>query len=762
MIKRKSDLRSIVTDIESSGLSNASASIMQNIRSNFNNFITSEWAPLTSIFTSPNAHYGATQKSPIPSAPDTTEQGHITVHADELIKFLALPFVKVSQTNVPDNSVIAFGSRFYSNDEQKAFALKHDMSIAKSPAKTQYYILSPDEDGALARVASNKGDSAIKNKKLSCIVATSHAVVDSVNQAFNNDFAYRELAGLLTGTKGISPESLDKNFSMNQESGLSETDHTPIQAIVEAFKYSWLGSAYQSPYRGLQVKEVVGRGRVLETRHFYFDWAWNNRNYRGLNFYGKVSKEFSDITRLFIETVTPQQIEDFKAGKRLPVNLITHPSFELRWQTKPGNQYYGNNYRFGSEYIHNPAIKMPPIYIDPSATDHYEIIQSNDYYSLENNYVILDRLVGFLSENPSIQVVSSSVFRRQITESNPTLNIATYDSLYGMFRSDDANTQKTAAKMLQSFDLPAYDAATRGSTTYYRAKNLAPNPAQYALELAIDLLINSEVTGASLDKWFVKNLGTNLSRARRSYARNGRYGNNPYSWQGSRYGFSWIEANDPPDTMPYADRSKYHDLTNQISEKLLTYLKSDVDSLSKYWNMDMLLQSTCNNKELANYCETYRDLTARRDTLDSKEQSKLGYLELFMRHYVEYTFARYYLGGHIHIAYDLEITSPADLNIKVDDAFINAKFGTFRSKYRAAKAKALANPTKYIEILTKNETAYRTKYIHSLSGYRSENIADYAQQSFLRDFPLNYLVANDSESTVNEIVDVFNYYLANL
>lgn len=762
MIKRKSDLRSIVTDIETSGLSNASAYYMQNIKKNFNNFITSEWTGLTHILTSPVAHYNATQKSPIPSAPDASEHGHITVHADELTKFLALPFVKVSQANVPDNSVIAFGSRFYSNDEQKAFALKHDMSIAKSPAKTQYYILSPDEDEALERVISNKGDSAIQRKKISCIVATSHAVVDSVNQAFDNDFVYRELSELVAATKGISPEKLHQKFAMNQENGLSETDHTPIQAIVEAFKYSWLGSAYKSPCPGLEVKHFSGRGSILNTRHFYFDWSWNNRIYRGLTFYGKVNKEFSDITNLFIEKVTPQQIEDFKAGKRLPVSLTTYPAFELRWQTKPGNQYYGNNYRFGSDHVSSPALKFPPIYIDPNATDHYEIIQSDDYYSLENNYVILDRLVGFLSENPNINVVSSSVFRRQITESNPTLNITTYDSLYGMFRSEDENTQKTAAKMLQSFDLPAYDTATRGSVNYHRNRQLPPDPAQYALELAIDLLVNSNVTGASLNKWFLKNLDVNLSYARRHYARNGRYGNNPYSWHGTRYAFSWIEAGDPPDTMPYTDRSKYHDLSNQVADKLMTYFKPEIDSAPKYWNMEMLQQSTCNNKELASYCEAYKDLTARRDTLDSKEQAKLGHLELFMRHYVEYTFARYYLGSNIHINYDLGIYTPADLNLKVDDAFMNAKFGPFRSKYRAAKAKALANPTKYIEILTKNETAYRHKYIHSLSGYRSDTIVDYAQQSFLRDFPLNYLASSNVESTVSEIIDVFDYYLANL
>jgi len=761
MIKRKSDLRSIVTDIETSGLSDASVYFMQNIKNNFNNLITSEWPNLTNIFTSPTPNYNEFQKSQIPSAPSASQSGHITVHADELTKFLALPFMKISQANVPDNSVIAFGSRFYSNDEQKAFALKHDMSIAKSPAKTQYYILSPDEDEALQRVISNRGDSAIHKKKISCIVATSHAVVDSVNQVFDSQSVYRELSALLVATKGVSHDALDRKVSLNQEQGFCETDHTPIQAIIEAFKYSWLGSAYKSPYPGLNIKHVLGRGRILETRHFYFDWSWNNRNYRGLNFYGKVNKEFSDITTLFIENVTPQQIEEFKSGKRLPVNLITRPCFEVRWQTRPGTQYYGNNYRFGSEHISSPALTKPSIYIDPSATDHYEIIQSDDYYSLENNYVILDRLVGFLSENPDIQVVSSSVFRRQLTESNPTLNITTYDSLYGMFRSDDDNTQKTAAKMLQSFDLPAYDTATRGAN-YHRSRQIPSDPAQYALELAIDLLVNSNVTGASLNKWFLKNLDVNLSYARRHYARNSRYGNNPYGWGGTRYGFSWIEPAEAPDTMPYADRNKFHDLTNQVSEKLLTYFKSEIDPMPKYWNMEMLNQSTCNNKELTGYCESYNDLMTRRDTLDSKEQAKLGYLELFMRHYVEYTFARYYLGSNIHIEYDLGINTPADLNLKVDDAFMNAKFGPFRSKYRAAKAKALANPIKYIEILIKNETAYRHKYIHSLSGYRSDTIVDYAQQSFLRDFPLNYLTSSNAESTVSEIIDVLDYYLANL
>lgn len=760
MIKRKSDLRSIVTDINKSSMG-TSAYLMQNIKKNFNNFVTSDWISVTQVLTSQSPGWHRPAETSIPYKKDL----ELTVHSDELIKFLALPFVNISKNTVPNDSTVAFGSSFYSNDEQKAFALKHDMSIAKSPAKTQYYILTPDEEEALIRVISNKGDSAIKNIKISCIAANAYAIVDSVNNAFNTEAALSEATAALLRDKAASPSALGSNSPMNLENASGPTDHNPVQALIESVKHSWLGTAYKSPYKGLKIKEIENRGTIVETPHFVFDWSYNYRARKGIYLHGKSSLYFSDIATLFIQEATPDAIEKFKAGTPLPVTCLSRPMFEIRWQNKPGNVYYANNFRVSSEHFIGPLFTAPPISIDPAAKEHYEIIQSNDYYELENNYVILDRLVGFLSENPEINVVSSKVFRRQITESNPTLNIATYDSLYGMFRSDDENTRMTAAKMLQSFDLPQFDLATRGSSTYHRTQNLPVNPSQYALELAVDLLVHSEVTGASIDKWFVKNLGLNLSKTRRNYNRGAGYGSvGSYLWK-PRYSyteFNGVTSEEPNPSMPYADRNKFYEIQKAVSVKLASYFRSEVESLSKYWNLSMFQTSPCNNKELIGYCTDYTDLIARRDSLNSIEQARLGYLELFMRHYVEYTFSRYYLGQSLNLKYDLGILSPADLAKKVDDAFIHTNFSAFRSKFRAAKAKALENPVKYIEIITNNETGYRMKYLHNLAGYRSDTIPDYANQTFLRNFPKNYLSSSDYESTVPEIIEVFDYYIANL
>jgi hypothetical protein len=160
----------------------------------------------------------------------------------------------------------------------------------------------------------------------------------------------------------------------------------------------------------------------------------------------------------------------------------------------------------------------------------------------------------------------------------------------------------------------------------------------------------------------------------------------------------------------------------------------------------------------------YVDLTSREDSLTQEEKIDLGYLQLFMRHYVEYTFTRYYLGQSNNIGYDLNVKCGADIPAAADAKLMNSIFGEYKKKFIQAKAKALANPVKYMEILIKNETDYRVKYIHSLSGYRSELIADYANQSFLLGFPKNIITQGRPDITVQctEILDVFDYYIANL
>ena len=135
-----------------------------------------------------------------------------------------------------------------------------------------------------------------------------------------------------------------------------------------------------------------------------------------------------------------------------------------------------------------------------------------------------------------------------------------------------------------------------------------------------------------------------------------------------------------------------------------------------------------------------------------------------MRHYVEYTFSRYYLGLNLNIGFDLGINAPLDMPKVVDNRLIENAFGAYRKKFIEAKNKALANPIKYMDILTENEKNYRLKYIHHLNGYRSTEIPDYANQAFLLGFPVNLLTASRADATVQtaQIISVFDYYIANL
>jgi len=95
---------------------------------------------------------------------------------------------------------------------------------------------------------------------------------------------------------------------------------------------------------------------------------------------------------------------------------------------------------------------------------------------------------------------------------------------------------------------------------------------------------------------------------------------------------------------------------------------------------------------------------------------------------------------------------------------MNSLFGEYKKKFIQAKAKALANPVKYMDILAENEMSYRTKYIHNLNGYRSDSIPDYANQAFLLGFPHNIMTTNQDTYAVphTDVMQVFDYYIANL
>jgi hypothetical protein len=153
-----------------------------------------------------------------------------------------------------------------------------------------------------------------------------------------------------------------------------------------------------------------------------------------------------------------------------------------------------------------------------------------------------------------------------------------------MLRSEDLNTRKTASKMLQSFDLPelAADQSYNGSIWQN-----SEDPKSYALHMAMDLVANSNVTGASLNKWVQKKVGETLTSLvnSRGRTRNG-YASTPYQYGINNYRrtFCGFNEKDPHPAMPYDDRAKWHDIVHAIAELVPPYFEEQTKHMPKYFN----------------------------------------------------------------------------------------------------------------------------------------------------------------------------------
>jgi hypothetical protein len=759
MIGRKSNSKSIILDIVATKPNDSSTYLLSNIKNNLDNILLSEWDAVCAIpNTGTRNHYHGRGKLPIPFY-DESSSCDLVVSQEEAVRRLGMQYVDISTKPIPNDSTIAFGSGYYSNDEQKAFALKYDCSVAKAPSKTQYYVLSSEEERSLNHIVKYP-QGMMKAAPIKAVIATPHAIKNALERHFlSNQAAIKDnIVKLLVNTR-----SMDSSGAVSR----GNYQHSPYEAILETIKYGYLGPAYTSPYSDLKIEEITGRGRVLNSPHFVFDWGWSNRILRGVDVpksntpTGYAYNVLYNVPMLYMSFMSDPDILDLKNGPKLEMPLAQWNEWQARWERKSAGQYYGNSYGLNSGSF-SSDVTPAKLEIDLLDTEHYEVINTDKYIALETHFDSLDRLFGFLSENPDITVVSESAFVSQLKQSNPTLNLTTYDSLYGMFRSEDQNTRKTASKMLQSFDLPelAPDQNYNGSIWQN-----SEEPKSYALHMAMDLVANSNVTGASLNKWVQKKVGETLTSLvnSRSRTRHG-YASTPYQYGVNNYRrtFCGFNEKDAHPAMPYDDRAKWHEIVHAINELVPAYFDEQTKHMPKYFNA--FTTSIVKNKTFEAYTAMYVDLTSREDSLNQEEKINLGYLQLFMRHYVEYTFTRYYLGQSNNISYDLNVKCAADIPAAADAKLMNSIFGEYKKKFIQAKAKALANPVKYMEILIKNETDYRVKYIHSLSGYRSELIADYANQSFLLGFPKNIITQGRPDVTVQstEILDVFDYYIANL
>jgi hypothetical protein len=752
MIERKFDLKSIILDIIASKTKDSSAYMLSNIKTNLDNFVQCQW---DDVLVTPNLdyrqrHYNS-NKIPIPYF--IKESGELIVSRDEATRRIGLQYINISKNNIPNDSIIAFGSAYYSNDEQKAFALKYDCSIAKSPSKTQYYVLSHSEEVALHHIIKYPSN-LIKAHPIKALVATPKALKKSLEKFIsdNQNIFQRDIVKAISSGRYVTAEqAVDRGTHK----------HSFYEGVLEAYKLGYLGNAYVSPYSDLKVQEIQGRGRVLTSPHFEFDWGWSQRLLKGLDTYGKNSSTLFDVPMLYMWTLSDAEIAGINNGSIAAIMPVsTCNEWQARWERKTTGSYYGNSFHVSNGML--SATLLPGVFeIDTSDPSQYEIINTDRYVSLDSHFNCLDRLFGFLSENPDITVVSETVFASQLKASNPTLNITTYDSLHGMLRSEDQNTRKTAIKMLQSFDLPEVTSGSLSSSSW--ANN--EDPKYYAFDLAIDLVANANITGASINKWLEKKSGSSLSSIVRHYGRSRGYGGNPYVYtHGHKTSFCGFDGKDAHPAMPYDDRSKYHGIQYEIQALVPQFFEEQTKHMSKYYSIYRFKSSIVNNKTFDAFKKMYTDLTSREDSLTDNEKTSLGYLQLFMRHFVEYTFSRYYLGQSLNIGYDLNIKSASDIPAAIDGKFMNSLFGEYRKKFTQAKAKALANPIKYMDILTENEMNYRTKYIHNLNGYRSDNIPDYANQAFLLGFPHNIMTTNQDTHAVphTDVINVFDYYIVNL
>ncbi|NDB81883.1 MAG: hypothetical protein EB127_03920 [Alphaproteobacteria bacterium] len=747
MIERKFDLKSIILDIVASKTTDSSSYMLSNIKTNLDNFVQSEWDNVVVIPSlDARQRYYRNDKLPIPYFNE--DNGELLVSREEATRRIGLQYITVSKNNIPNDSTIAFGSAYYSNDEQKAFALKYDCSIAKSPSKTQYYVLSKLEEIALHHIVKYPAN-MMKPRPVKAIVATPKAIKASLEQ-------FIEINAPTFKTEIVKAIANGRYLTAEQAVDRGTHKHSFYEGILEAYKFGYLGNAYVSPYSDLKVQDVQGRGRILTSPHFEFDWGWSNRLLKGISVHGKNSATLFDVPMLYMHALSDAEIEGINNGGSVVIPVPSFNEWQARWERKTAGSYYGNSFHISNGSLGNTT--LPGRFtVDTSDPSQYEIINTDRYITLDSHFNSLDRLFGFLTENPDITVVSETVFVSQLKASNPTLNLTTYDSLYGMFRSEDQNTRKTAIKMLQSFDLPE---ATNGS---YRDSE---DPKYYAFDLAIDLVANANVTGASINKWLVKKTGSNLSSIIRQYARTRGYGGNPYTYNAGNYGrtFCGFDGKDPHPAMPYDDRSKYNAIQYDIQSLVPQFFEEQTKSMPKYYPIYRFKTSILNNKVFDAFKKMYTDLIGREDSLTDNEKTNLGYLQLFMRHYVEYTFSRYYLGQSLAIAYDLNIKSSSDIPAVADAKLMNSLFGEYKKKFIQAKAKALANPVKYMDILAENEMNYRTKYIHNLNGYRSDSIPDYANQAFLLGLPHNIMTTNQDTYAVphTDVMQVFDYYIANL
>lgn len=685
-IRRNSDVRSLTIDFSKE--SNPGEAFISAINKNSESFLTSDYDDYL-LLKRVDVNSKALPKRHRWEKPDTW-----AITSQTLNKVIALQFAEFHAGSVPNDSTIAYGSKFYSNDEQKAFALKYDCTIAKSPSKTEYYFLNEEEELTINEI-QNSHRKYVNTHSFNKLFLTPSVIKDAVEAYFDDSHTQMDIREKLIQARiwnKLLPNGSDNLLDFAGKP--LRTNLNVIDAIAYAYKTAMLGklgyqdsglSTYTESHLNVNLPDLK-YFKMTPTNYYYGLCATvNNKSY--------------ERPLVYEVELASADVEKYKNGE--DITLTIPLSFVEDWRiiferVASGSYYNQNTYIDIYQYI--PGDAKVSITVNNKTSGLTALLLDETYKPDSINYRLVDRLVGFLSENPNIKLVTSDVFSAQLRNQSPTLNAATYDSLFGMICSEDDNTRKTAVKMLQGFDLPD------------RSQNDALS--SYIRDLAVDLIANSNITGASVNKWLIKETDYNLNR-QPSYV----YRTNRSRYTSNIYDMGWTNGNIMPfefgdrchPRMTYQERDLAFGKYDDLGKLLFEYFSPLYKECKKHYNHRSM------SPPYFSPAATYI-INKRQAELASESPNSviIAQCDLYIRHYVNYLLNKVFLGLQALIRYEHEFNHPDDLKAFVPDSrMVERVFGPYKALLQKAKTNAIKNPVAFMNLIKDSFTQYET--VNSLS-----------------------------------------------
>lgn len=683
-IRRNSDVRSLT--IEFSKESNPGEAFISAIPKNVESFLTSDYASYLRLLIVDSNGKGVSQRYRW----DKPETWAITQPTAE--KILGLQFAEFHTDSIPNDSVIAYGSKFYSNDEQKAFALKYDCTIAKSPSKTEYYFLNQEEEIFINKTKDHKNRHYMDSEPFNTIFFTPALIKDAVNAYFDNSdvrmFIRENLLQARIWNK-LLPHGDTAPLDTNGKPMRTNLD--PMDAIAYGYKTAMLGKL---GFEGSGLSTISDPGIVTKMPDLkYFRMASSNYYYSTTTV---VNNKPYERPLAYAVQLTKDNAEKYKDGQ--DITLSVPLSFVSDWRliferSQGAGNYNQTTYIDLSSFIAGDA--SISVTINNKTSGIVSVLLDNTYKPKTMDYEAVDRLVGFLSENPSIKLVTDDIFSSQLRNQSPKLNMATYDSLFGMFCSEDDNTRKTATKMLQSFDLPD------------RTENDALS--SYVRDLAVDLIVNCNIGGASVNKWLIKETDNNLN-GQPSHV----YRTNRNRYTSNIYDMGWTSGNIQPfdfgekchPRMTYKERDIAFEKYDSLSKGLVEYFIPSYKECKKYYNHRSMGSAYFSPGATYIINKRQSELTS-----ESPDSTIIAQADLYIRHYFTYLLNKVFLGLQANIRYEYEFNHPDDLaNFNPDSRMIEKTFGSYKNLLQRAKANAIKNPIAFMNAIKDTALQYETVY----------------------------------------------------